>query len=98
MKEDAIPDIYEAIGAPDKRFLEVREVIDSIKDRHYEIAEQTANWTMEERTPAIVRWIEQLAYLTGPRRGRGVNRALQELAGAVDDVVEGLPRKRRRRL
>jgi hypothetical protein len=26
-----------------------------------------------------------------------MNTALQELAGEVDDVVEGLPRKRRRR-
>jgi len=96
-KEYVIKDIHEAIEAPDKHLLEVREVLDSIKDRYYETAEQTANWTEEERTPVITKWIEQLAHLTGPVRKRGVNTALQELADEVDHVAEGLPRKWRRR-
>jgi hypothetical protein len=42
-KKYIIKDIHEAIGAPDKHLLEIREILNSIKDRYYEIAEQTTN-------------------------------------------------------
>jgi hypothetical protein len=58
------------------------------------MAEQTANWT-EERTLTITKWIEQIAHFIGSVKKRGVSTASQELAGEVDDVVEGLSRKRR---
>ena len=42
-KKYIIKDIHEAIEAPDKHLLKIREILDSIKDRYYEIAKQTTN-------------------------------------------------------
>jgi ppGpp synthetase/RelA/SpoT-type nucleotidyltranferase len=92
-----VKDIHDVKGAPDRHLLEVREVLDQIKDRYYENAEQTAEWVEKAHTPAITKRVAQLSHLTSDIRRRGVETALQELAGDVDDVVEGLPRKRRRR-
>jgi len=54
-KKYVIKDIHEAIEAPDKHLLKIREILDSIKDRYYEIAKQTTNWTKKERTSTITR-------------------------------------------
>ncbi len=57
-KQYVIKDIHEAIGALDKHLLEIREILNSIKDRYYEIAKQTTNCAEEKRTPTITKWIE----------------------------------------
>lgn len=82
--------VNEAIEGPDKHMLEMREVLDHIKERYYERAERTAEWTAEERNPVIQRWISWLDKLTGPIRRMGVEQALKELENeAEEDEAEG---------
>lgn len=39
---------HDVMEGPDRHMLEVREVLDHVKDRYYEMAEYTAEWTAEE--------------------------------------------------
>ncbi len=96
-KEYAIKDIHDAIGAPDRRLLEVREVLDQIKDRYYDIAEATStpDWTADERDLFIAKWVDQLSKLTGPIRKRGVRQAMEELQEEGHDLIMDV-RKRRK--
>ena len=72
-------DHHKEVERSDRHMLQMREVLDAIKDKYYEIAEYTAEWTAEERNPQIKRWLDWLEKLTGPIRRRGVEEALQEL-------------------
>lgn len=75
-KKYVIKNIHETIETLDKHLLKIREILDSIKNRYYEIAKQTTNWAKEERTSTITKWIEQLAHLIDLIRKRKVNIAL----------------------
>lgn len=89
------------IKGPDRHMLEVQEVLDHIKDKYYEIPEQTAQWTAEERDPIIEWWISWLEKLTGPIQKQGAEQALRELeAEAEKDEAEGRPltQKKQRRV
>lgn len=63
---------------------EVRDVLDHVKDKYYDMAEHTAEWTAEERNPIIERWISWLDKLTGPIRKQGVEAALKELKNEAE--------------
>lgn len=96
-----VDDRPETIEGPDRHMLEVREVLDHIKEKYYEMAEQTAEWTAEDRNPIIERWISWLDKLTGPIRKKGVEQALKELEHeAEQDEAEGksLTQRKRRRV
>lgn len=96
-KEYVVKDIHEAIGGPDKHLLGVREVLDTIKERYYEICDNTADWEPEERNTMIGRWLDYLNTLTGPIRQQGVLQTMAELQNEeVDLSQEYAPRKRRR--
>ena len=87
------------IEGPDRHVLQMWEVLEHIKDKYYEIAEHTAEWTVEERNPKIERWLLWLNKLTGPIRKQGVEEAMRELENeAESDEAAGrsLTRKRRR--
>ena len=69
----------EEMEGVDRHMLQMRETLDAIKEKYYEIAEYTADWTAEQRAPQIQRWSDWLDKLTGPIRSREVKEALQEL-------------------
>ena len=50
-----------------------------IKDKYYEIGEQTAEWIAEEKDHIITQWISWLEKLAGPIKKSGVKQALKEL-------------------
>lgn len=97
-KEWVSEGVHDAIGGPSRHLLEVREVLDGIKDRYYELCENMADWTPEERSPILDRWLDQLSSLTGPIRQRGAQAAILELHKETAELPEGelVPRKRRR--
>ena len=89
-KTYVIDEIHDIIGGPDRQALEMREVLDSIKDKYYDIVENTAAWTAEQRIPILEGWISWLGRLTGPIRAAGVEEALKELdSEAVGPLAEG---------
>ena len=57
----------------------MKEVLDSVKEKFYELIEHTAGRTAEERDPQIERCLSWLRKLTGPIISRGVEEALQEI-------------------
>lgn len=65
--------VVKAIIAAPERYLL------KVRDRYYGTAEQTSKWIKEERAPAS----------TSPVRQRGVDTALQELAGELDKGHKG---------
>ena len=78
----------EMIEGSDRHILEVREVLDHIKDRYYEMAERTADWTVEERNSIIERWIGCLDKLIDLIRRKGVEQALKELEDEAEQEQE----------
>lgn len=44
---------HEEIEGADRHMLQTREVLDAIKEKYYEIAEHTTDWTAEERNPQM---------------------------------------------
>ena len=57
----------------------MREILDHVKTRYYEMSEYMAEWTQEEKDPHIARWLAWLDKLTGPIQKKGVAQALKEL-------------------
>lgn len=87
------------IEGPDRYVLQMREVLEHIKDKYYEIAEHTAEWTMEEQNPKIERWLLWLNKLTGLIRKQGVEEEMRELENETEsDEAAGrsLTQKQRR--
>ncbi len=72
-------EIYDTIGGPDRSTLMMREILDHVKSRYYEMSEYMAEWTQEEKDPHIARWLAWLDKLTGPIQKKGVAQALKEL-------------------
>ena len=56
--ETSIRTIFERekkLKKSNRYMLQMREVLNAIKKKYYEIAEHTADWTAEERNPQIQR-------------------------------------------
>ena len=90
----------EEMKGSDRHLLQMRETLDAIKEKYYEIAEHTADWSAEERTPQMQRWLDWLDKLTEPIRNRRVKEALQELKNeetAALIVAEGRGEGRKKR-
>ena len=66
--------------------LEVREVLDHIKTRFYDLEETTADWDPEKRKEAADKWVDLLRKYTGPIRQRAARRALAELKDDGHDI------------
>lgn len=98
-RDYVVRDMDNAIGRPDKHLLEVREVLDSIKDRYYEIAEYMERHAPDERHAFIQGWVDRLRLLTGPIRQQGVEQAINEIALEDGELTDGevISRGRRRR-
>lgn len=50
----------------------MREILDHVKTRYYEMSEYMAEWTQEEKDPHIARWLAWLNELTGPIQKKDV--------------------------
>ena len=85
------PDDEEEIETPDRHKLQMKEVLNSIKEKFYELVKHIAEWTVEERDPQMEKWLSWLHKLTGPIRSRGVEEALKEVQN--EEIIE---RKRQR--
>ena len=96
-REYVVRDMNDAIGRSDRHLLNVKKVLDSIKDRYYEIAEYMERNAPDERYAFIQGWVDRLRLLTGPIRQQGVEQAINEIAFEDDELTDGevVPRKRR---
>ena len=94
---------HEEIEEVNHHMLQMREVLNAIKEKYYEIVEHTADWTSEERSSQMQRWIDWLNKLTGPIKRRGVEEAMRQLeeeetaALATAKAVETAGRNKRQR-
>ena len=59
--------------------LDVREVLDEIKTKVYELEAGTAGWEDDVRERISAQWVSMLRQMTGPIRQRGAQEALKEL-------------------
>ena len=50
----------EEIEGPDRYGLQMRETLDAIKEKYYEMVDHTADWTAEERNPRTQQWLSWL--------------------------------------
>ena len=85
-KEYVIKDIYEEPDGPSKHMLEVREVLDEIKTKFYELEENTALWEDDDKARISMSWVTMLRKATGPIRQQGVRLALEDLTNSGYDV------------
>jgi hypothetical protein len=72
-------EMYNEIGAPAKRKLELREVVDSLTNRYYRMEEELEAWSAAERDYVIKVWIQQLERVVGPVRRQGANEMINWL-------------------
>lgn len=89
MFEDSGFEVYETMtteyaaidepAGPDKHVLEVREVLDDIKNSFYEMNEIMADWDTERRNKISKQFVDTLRKITGPVRRQGVAEALRQL-------------------
>ncbi|KAI9796654.1 MAG: hypothetical protein M1835_003450, partial [Candelina submexicana] len=78
-------EIEEEIGAPVRRRLDMREVLDSVKSRFYELEEQVAGLPFEEANRVMQWWIDSLDRVTGEVRKAGVEEFRQSHLHRVED-------------
>ncbi len=79
-KEYVTKDIYDEPDGPSKHMLDVREVLDEIKTKFYELKAGTVDWEDDVRERISAQWVSMLRQMTGPIRQRGAEEALKELA------------------
>jgi hypothetical protein len=60
--------VDEEIGAPARRKLEIRKILDNIMMKYNELEEDTNDWDPNLRDMAIREWIRTLERITGPLR------------------------------
>ena len=80
--EYAAKDIYDEPGGPNKHLLEVREVLDDIKNVFYNMNDIMADWDTDRRNKASKQFVSTLRKITGPVRQQGAKEALKQLEEA----------------
>ena len=98
-REYVVRDMDDVIERPDKHLLEVRKVLDSIKNRYYEIVEYMERNASDERYAFIQGWVDKFRLLTRSIRQQGVEQTINEIALENGELIDGeiIPRRRRRR-
>ena len=89
-KEWVVKDIYDEPGGPTKHLLEVREVLDDVKNAYYQMQEIMADWDADDRNAKSKQFVRMLRKMTGSVRQQGAMKALRqlELADSGDDEVD----------
>ena len=87
-KEYVTRDIYDEPDSPSKHMLDVREVLDEIKTKFYDLEAGTVDWEDDVRERISAQWVAMLRQMTGPIRQRGVQEALKELTDNGFDIAK----------
>ena len=87
-QEYVVKNIYNEPDGPSKYILEVREVLDEIKRKFYELEENTASWEDKNRARISAFWVIMLRKATGSIRLQGVQMALEDLTNAGYNVFK----------
>jgi hypothetical protein len=56
------------IGAPARRKLQIREILDELLARYYDLETETETWPDNARDEAIRKWVKDLDSITGSLR------------------------------
>ena len=59
-KEYVIKDIYDELDGPSKLMLDVREVLDEIKAKFYDLEANTVDWEDSDRERISAQWMAML--------------------------------------
>ena len=86
-KKYVIKDIYDEPDGLSKLMLDVREVLDEIKAKFYDLKANTVDWEDSDRERISAQWMAMLRQMTGPIRQLAVQDALKELANDGHDVA-----------
>jgi hypothetical protein len=73
-------EMYQQIGAPVRRRLDVREIVDSLMNRYYGLEEELEYANEAERDLVIRFWIDELDRTVGPVRRRAADEIISRLA------------------
>ncbi len=87
-KEYATKDIYDEPDGPSKHMLDVREVLEEIKTKFYDLEAGTVDWEDDVRERISAQWVAMLRQMTGPIRQQGVQEALKELTDTGHDIAK----------
>ena len=80
-------DIYDEPAGPSKHMLDVREVLDEIKAKFYELETDAAGWENNVREQVFAQWVATLRRMTDPIRRQCAQEALEELAHNVHNIA-----------
>lgn len=90
--------VHDVIEDLNRHLLKMREILDDIKNRYYELCENMTNWSSKERSFILDRWLDQLSNLTDLIRQREAQTAILKLHKKTTKLLEKklVSRKRRR--
>ena len=75
------------IGAPARRKLQVREVLDGLLARYYDLETETETWPENARDEAIRKWIKDLDSITGSLRQVAVQQLKEQLEPESQNAI-----------
>ena len=81
-------DVDSEVGAPARRRLDLRETLESLKSKYYDLEETVTQLPPDLADDVIKRWVARLEHITGPLRAIGIADLRAELQ-AQYEVVEG---------
>ena len=76
IKTYVIKEIHDAIGGSNRQQLEVREVLEQVKTRYFELQNLTAEFNEGQQQHLLALWVSHLKQLTGPIRKQGAKQCL----------------------
>ncbi|KAL2052754.1 hypothetical protein ABVK25_006994 [Lepraria finkii] len=81
-------DVDSEVGAPARRRLDLRETLESLKSKYYDLEETVTQLPPDLADDIMKRWVARLEHITGPLRAIGIADLRAELQ-AQYEVVEG---------
>jgi len=85
MCEDCDFEIYESTTQSITLRLEIREVMNGMMSRFYELMDETAEWQKEDQDARMSAWIELARRANGPIRRQGVEEVMATLQKSKED-------------
>ena len=76
------------IGAPGRRKLQIREVLDGLLGRYYDLETETETWPDNARDEAIRKWVKDLDAITGSLRQVAVEQLKEQLPVESQQAIE----------
>lgn len=78
-KDFVAKEIFDEPGGPNKHLLQVREVLDDVKNSYYQMQEIMADWDADECNAKSKQFVRMLRKMTGSVRQQGAMKALKQL-------------------